>query len=299
MLNGFVTTNPICISPHVLPPPTTTTPIIVPNTTRATTSTTTKAFTYTTTTAFTNTTNASVLNTTSITTTPPPAEIKNLIRLEIDVENLDVQTCLCLYKNAEKELSNLTLSRSAVISCGETQCFNFSCVCPDNIPIYPNESNASIANFSNVTNINISKITNTTRRRLLQTEEIVTAVLMVYEDNNVQITDDQVNQAMRRAYNNQTTIRTIRRQTLNMKGMSWNVEELFRNFLNALDDNTFLFIIVGAAGAGVVIIIIVFVLVFVVFRKEVFGETTTVLPQQIASTKTQRVLKLKLNLKHT
>jgi len=229
------------------------------------------------------------------TTTPPPVEPNNTIRLELEVVNLNTETCLCQYKSAEQEVGGVLLTPAYIISCGEIECFNFSCKCPEKIV----QNISDGLNMTNTSNTNsTSNVTSNTTRRLLQVSEDVTNVQMVYQDNGVEVTDEQLNSALVRAYNNnQTFIRRINRQRLNLKGISWDVEELFRKFLQALESNMMLFIIVGAAGAGAIIIIIVFVLIFVVFKDEVFPKNS--IPTPTPPIKTQRVLNLKINSKIT
>ena len=283
MSDVFVTTNPVCISPFILPPATSTTPIIVTNTTKAITTTTSRAFTTTTSRAFTNTSQVFTNTTTKlITTTPPPVQINDTVRLEIDVENLDVTTCLCMFTYAEVELTKVLLTPAHMIACGKIQCYNFTCLCPD--------LNATFQNISN----------KTLNRRLLQEPETVTTVQFVYQDNNLPISDEDLNNAMKRAFNNQTSVKRVNRQKLKMKGIFWDIDKLFEKFLQALEENSMLFIIVGAAGGFfVIILIVIFVLVFHVYKKEIFGEqATTISTVKPIKTELKKLeKKLTLNLK--
>lgn len=285
MSDVFVTTNPVCISPFILPPPTSTTPNIMTNTTKAIT-TTTRAFTNTTFQVFTNTTPRLVTNTTAYTTTPPPVQLNDTIRLEIDIENLDVQTCLCMFTYAEVELTKVLLTPAHVIACGEIQCYNFTCLCPN--------LNATFQNISNNTFQNISN------RRLLQTTDSVTTVQFVYQDNNLPVSDEELNNALKRAFNNQTSVKRVNRQKLRMNGIFWDIDKLFEKFLQALEENSMLFIIVGAAGGlFVIILIVIFVLVFHVYKKEIFGEQASTIPtvKPIKTEFKKLEKKLTLNLK--
>lgn len=207
-----------------------------------------------------------LLSTTQFTTTPEP----ETFRYAYEISNLLLQQCLCKYQQFAKSLSDSFNTPVYIISCTNFNeniiCVNFTCPC------------------------------NNSGRRLLQIATNVTVVQLVAEKNIV-LNESAMNVIVKTTFSSQAAVAASSVQKLDMKGVYWNTNELFKQFLNniAKNDDITMFIIIGVVGGVVLIgIVVALVLIFYVFKKEIFGDDSSSKPIQ---TKQRLALYVKLNQK--
>lgn len=286
-VDNSVLTSPQCLTPVVYPPPTisTTAPLTTRLSTTATNQQTTSRFLTSSTVKITTTTTRPTVTTSSTrpastatsaykttTSIPTTSPIPEAYRYTIDVENLNVQQCLCKSREFVMEMSLSFQSPIYIISCSdqkrETMCVNFTCPCG-----------------------------NQTTRRLLQLTANSTRVSVVSEKIIVP-NDTAVNNILKKTFSVESYVKSSSTQKLDMQGVYWNVNELFKKFVNGVltgSEDMTLYIIIGTVGGVVLILIVVaLVLIFYVFKKEIFGSSEVATPLKVSK---RMALYVKLNQK--
>lgn len=208
-----------------------------------------------------------VTNITELSTT---SQQLDTFRYVYEVSNLPLQQCLCKSKQFVTGLSESFKTAVYILSCTDSKediiCVNFTCPC------------------------------NITSRRLLQITTNVTVVQVVAEKEII-LNESTMNMIVQSTFSPQTTVVASSVQKLDMKGIYWNTNELFKQFIKniASGDDTTMFIIIGVVGGVVLVsIVVALILIFYVFKKEIFGDDTAT--KQI-KTNQRLTLYVKLNQK--